>query len=274
MKRFFLLFAVLFLSGQLFSQLRFDYPVKNIEPVQIIATYSLKYQEDSTNPNFIRNEDMFLFLGKKVSYFIGSNQYVIDTLMRKVKDIQDFQLMLSNPDLPIARLRYRIYKNYPEGKITYIEHIPSNTFKYEEDLNLFQWKLTQDTATVAGYKAQKATCNFGGRSWIAWFTPEIPYSDGPYKFNGLPGLIVKIADTRNHYVFELESLQKPQPPVMIDFVEKDFVELSKKQFFKAKDNFHNDIVNRAKDAGFNSKESEAIYRKYLSRNNPIELKRN
>lgn len=33
---------------------------------------------------------------------------------------------------------------------------------------------------------QKATCDFAGRKWIAWFTTEIPIQDGPYKFYGLP----------------------------------------------------------------------------------------
>lgn len=39
----------------------------------------------------------------------------------------------------------------------------------------------------------------GGRDWVAWFTNDIPIQDGPYKFCGLPGLIIKIEDdTKTH----------------------------------------------------------------------------
>lgn len=39
----------------------------------------------------------------------------------------------------------------------------------------------------------------GGRQWIAWFTSEIPLSEGPYKFGGLPGLILEVADSEGDY---------------------------------------------------------------------------
>ena len=47
---------------------------------------------------------------------------------------------------------------------------------------MFEWTIAGDTASISGYNVQKATTHFGGRDWIAWFTPEIPYRDGPYKF--------------------------------------------------------------------------------------------
>lgn len=52
-----------------------------------------------------------------------------------------------------------------------------------------------------GYKIQKATTEYLGRNWIAWFTNEIQIQDGPYKFSGLPGLILKISDEKNDHVF-------------------------------------------------------------------------
>jgi GLPGLI family protein len=52
---------------------------------------------------------------------------------------------------------------------------------------------------IGNWEAQKATTEFGGRKWTAWFCEEIPLSDGPYKFKGLPGLIVKISDADNSH---------------------------------------------------------------------------
>ncbi len=57
-------------------------------------------------------------------------------------------------------------------------------------------------------EAQKATTEFAGRKWTAWFTEELPFQDGPYKFRGLPGLIVKLEDATQSHVFELKAVGK------------------------------------------------------------------
>ena len=54
------------------------------------------------------------------------------------------------------------------------------------------WKLLDEYQSVLGIRCQKATCEFRGRTYEAFFTSEIPYNDGPYKFDGLPGLILKV----------------------------------------------------------------------------------
>ncbi|KQM24966.1 GLPGLI family protein [Chryseobacterium sp. Leaf201] len=69
--------------------------------------------------------------------------------------------------------------------------------------NHIVWKLENDMKILKDFKAQKATADFGGRQWIAWFTKDIPLSEGPYKFHGLPGLILEIKDTKEQYIFNL-----------------------------------------------------------------------
>jgi GLPGLI family protein len=268
-----LLFLIVSLSLQSLAQMRFDYPIKDIEQVELVATYSLKFQQDSTNPAFVQQEDMLLFLGRNASKFQSRTFYQSDTIMRAISNAAEFQDFMMDRNKPFPRIQYQILKNYPKGKITYIEHIPSSTFRYEEDVDLFNWHLSADTATICGYPAQKASCYFGGRTWVAWFSPEIPFNDGPYKFNGLPGLIVKLYDTKKHYIFELESIEKPVDTIMIDIVEKDFVVTNKKDFFRAKDGFRNNIISRAKEIGLSNEAQQHAARRMEQRNNPIELKR-
>lgn len=70
------------------------------------------------------------------------------------------------------------------------------------------WKLSADTKIEAQYKLQKATTDFGGRTWEAWFCRDINLSEGPYKFRGLPGLIFEIEDTKKNYIFKLVKSMK------------------------------------------------------------------
>lgn len=66
-----------------------------------------------------------------------------------------------------------------------------------------QWKLYKETKNYNGYQLQKATTNFGGRKWTAWFAKDVDISEGPYKFRGLPGLIFLLNDSENNFVYNL-----------------------------------------------------------------------
>ena len=268
--RYYILLIVLAIANCASAQL-FGRKYNDIEPAKIVVNFTLKYQQDSTNSAAIKTTDLLLFLGENISWFISKAGYINDTASRKFTSNEQVMMYQSNPQVPRSGIQYQIYKNYPKGKLTYIEHIPSNTYKFEEDVNLFNWNLTNDTSTFYGFRVQKATCEFGGRSWIAWFSPEIPYSDGPYKFNGLPGLIVKIYDTHNHYKFELVSINKYEPGLMINIKDKEYIVTTKQGFFKAQDSFREDIISRAKEAGMDNNSQQVAAKNMAMRNNPIEL---
>lgn len=85
---------------------------------------------------------------------------------------------------------------------------------YDEPYPDQQWALTQDTATISGYHCQRAICRFHGRNFEAWFTSEVPIKYGPWKFGGLPGLIVKIYDTDHLYTFECTKVERVRRPMV------------------------------------------------------------
>ncbi len=245
----------------------------NIDSALFVASYVMKSQRDSTDKENIQNSNMLLFLGENSSKFINRAYYVGDTIIRRFTSPEQTKAFLTDPQSPKPGQRYQIYKQYTTGKQIYIDNILSDSYKFEEELNLFDWNICADTTTICGFKSQMATCEFGGRKWVAWFAPEIPFSDGPYKFNGLPGLIVKVYDTRDHYVFELTAFNRLDPLLVIDMENKSYINTTKQVFFKAQDAFRNDIVNRAKDAGLDNQSQQTAAKNMASRNNPIELKR-
>lgn len=250
----------------------YGFKYDTLEPADMVVTYELKYQQDSTNP-YLGHTKVLLLLGKNISKFVSKASFTIDTASRKFTSDEQVMQYHSNPQVPRSGITYQILKNYPKGKISFIQHIPSETYRFEEELNLFEWEITGDTNTICGYRCQKAACEFGGRSWIAWFSPDLPYSDGPYKFNGLPGLIVKVYDTRNHYDFEMQSVNRLEPPLMMDIRVKDYIVTTREGFFRAEDSFREDIISRASEAGMNNNTQQIAARNMAMRNNPIELKR-
>lgn len=55
-----------------------------------------------------------------------------------------------------------------------------------------KWKITNDKKTENEYPLRKATVVLGGKEWVAWFIENIPVSDGPLMFKGLPGLVYSV----------------------------------------------------------------------------------
>jgi GLPGLI family protein len=96
-----------------------------------------------------------------------------------------------------ATMPFRIFKHY----------------RYSEPIPRMSWKISQETQTICGYKCQKATCHWRGRDFVAWFTTAIPIRRGPWKFGGLPGLILKVYDTNHFYTFEAIGIEKGHYPV-------------------------------------------------------------
>ncbi|WP_234109506.1 MULTISPECIES: GLPGLI family protein [Chryseobacterium] len=107
----------------------------------------------------------------------------------------------------MPKFSYKVTKEYPNMKTTFSDQIGRKRMGYDEDLK-FDWKISDEKQKIGEYNAQKASTEFGGRKWTAWFSTDIPFQDGPYKFSGLPGLIVKIQDEGNNYSWELQGNKK------------------------------------------------------------------
>lgn len=63
---------------------------------------------------------------------------------------------------------------------------------YNGELMAFNWKITPETQTIAQHKCRKATDTFNGTLITAWYATDIAVKDGPSRFRGLPGLILKV----------------------------------------------------------------------------------
>ena len=245
---------------------------------RLMVMYELTYREDTNHLDFARTEQMMLLIGDDVSFFQSYTAYrVLKALRRAMKDgVFAKQYNVKQEDIP--RYQYKVYKNHPKGKVTMMDRVlMSGTFLYEEDYPCMTWEYTEDTATIAGHFTQKAVCDYGGRSWEAWFAPELPFNDGPYLFCGLPGLIIKVADTQDHYRFEMLSAEIPEEMYIL-WNDKDCVSTTKKAFFKAYDDNMANIIENGMEriTPVDGNTNDIQHRLYLyakTKNNPIELDR-
>lgn len=101
-----------------------------------------------------------------------------------------------------------VFKNMPDGKWTVLNYFDMERRVYEEDIETPVWEITDSVRTILDYECQLAFTDFRGRRWSAWFAPDIPVSEGPWKLSGLPGLILEAYDAKRHYVFTATGIVK------------------------------------------------------------------
>ena len=109
---------------------------------------------------------------------------------------------------------YAVYKSSIIGELTYKGAVSDYLFYYNEPLPKMEWSMLDRDSVVCGYSCQEATVVFRGKKWKVWYTLDIPYSDGPWKLNGLPGLILKATDVEANYSFIAYCIKKRKMSVL------------------------------------------------------------
>lgn len=103
---------------------------------------------------------------------------------------------------------YGYYKDLRSRNL-FIWYYPKNgdKIRIKDTLQTIEWKLNeQKTKKFGQYLCYQAIGHFRGKNYIAWYCPEIPYSHGPWKLWGLPGLILEAYDESGEVNFLFEEL--------------------------------------------------------------------
>lgn len=161
----------------------------------ITFVYQLKYKANPYKSELV-TENYYLDISGAESSFRLERERASDSLIHRTG--------LGLGRSPVFNSQMYILKNLETRDIQKI--IFTNFFNDKYSIIIdekLDWKILPDKQKIADLDCQKATVNYGGRSWTAWFTQSIPVPEGPYVFNGLPGLIVNISDNQSDYSFSL-----------------------------------------------------------------------
>jgi GLPGLI family protein len=242
--------------------------------------YSATFTPDSTNITIKGTDYMVLWVGDNYSLFESYYGYQLDSVQAAAssksnnpKDVNLDALIGSVLSMKKPSYKFRIHKSWKDEQITFYQNLFFDNYVFTQPLKMNGWKIEKEFKDILGLKCQKASIDYSGRSFIAWFTEDIPMSDGPYVFNGLPGLILEVKDTQNYYSFELVGVQKSIVEMDKRVLPKT-ISLSKNQFFLTKQALYKDVRKAllGKPAGSTSDESiRMVQERYDKSNNPLEL---
>lgn len=168
-------------------------------------------KEDSTK---LLTERMILLSGQAVSKYLSYNKFLADSIMLEQSNnpkMVNGAPFFSMQGIPRAKVNHQVKKDFSNNTYRFNNVLGVQQYVFSDNLPELQWKLEDSKKELLGYSCQKATTHFAGRDYIAWFTSAIPIPDGPYKFSGLPGLILEVSDVTGDYKFisvGLENVSK------------------------------------------------------------------
>ena len=161
--------------------------------------YEYSFAQDSTHLDIKEKEFLNLDIGKTGSKFYAAEVPEQDSLF-KIKE------------RPAGKFPYQgikflelIIKKYPSLNMDFYTNC-QNYYMVNMTKKL-NWQISPDKDQFLGMPVQKATTVLNKRKWTVWFTPDIPIQDGPYFFQGLPGLVVKAEDENKGITFTLVAIK-------------------------------------------------------------------
>ncbi|GHE28564.1 GLPGLI family protein [Sphingobacterium griseoflavum] len=153
--------------------------------------YTFIHVNDTTQRSKSLRDEVVTYLGTASSYY---------TSYSKTRAQEEIERQMSDPgfdgNLTITRSTTGIPNSYlfNEQTLTEVVSLGGDEFVLEDRYPVLDWSIGDEMKTIGGYSCQKANVTFKGRAYTAWFTSELPFSAGPWKFHGLPGLILEVVD--------------------------------------------------------------------------------
>ncbi|MDI9365123.1 MAG: GLPGLI family protein [Flavobacterium sp.] len=210
--------------------------------------YDFKHMRDTEKPSLFYEEEMCLFFNKNSSLYTSYTKLKQDAIMEeqfKNLDIRGNYEINLGVRKPYTLEQMFIIDN--SGNRYLNNKFRGNNFIITERTEKISWTIVNESKKIIGYSCQKATCHFKGRDYIAWFTNSIPQSLGPWKLNGLPGLILEASDLKRQVVFMCKSVDLTVANHIDIKLPKSSLKITKNEYEKMVNAYQESIKNG--DAG-------------------------
>lgn len=214
----------------------------SVDNVKYEIVYDLNAMVPSKNDTTSFSERMLLQVGVHVSAFFSYVKYQVDSLVR-AQAARGENINISTS----ARVSWQLYKNIPvRGQSVYLDRIANDNFRVEEKMDIPEWEVVPDSVCeLLGYKCRMAQAKFKGRQWYAWYAVDVPIDNGPWKLQGLPGLILKAYDSNREFTFKAVGMTNVGGARNIYYKGKGYQQIDRRGLNKIYKRFYADAIGYA-----------------------------
>lgn len=191
-----------------------DYKIVGEPAYECIYDYVIS-KTDKTGEPIKENYSTILQLGKNSGRFLDYSVFRADSVaFAGSADEEKWTALALDSKKTEFKFTGDILLNYPEGELTYTDIMVPVYEEYTETFPPMTWQIEEEKDTICGYICTRANGSYGGRDWEVWFAEEIPSELGPWKFSGLPGLIMAAKDSEGIHEFRAISFREGITPIV------------------------------------------------------------
>ncbi|MBL4939384.1 MAG: GLPGLI family protein [Lutibacter sp.] len=182
----------------------------------IISNYV--YSQNSIEIEYAFNDNASIYNSKLILTDSISLFTIYDTKIKeKENDVVNTEKGISiRISKPKSQNRTLLQSNY-DSLIYYNMNLGKKFYTITELKPKFEWVLEERSKTILNFKCNSAKMKFRNKEYVAYYTTEIPFNGGPWKYNGLPGLILELKSLDNKINFRALSIKRIKQTDKKDF---------------------------------------------------------
>lgn len=209
----------------------YGYATTSVEDILEPALYGIQYKrtqlalDEQTKETVCLTDTLILAIGQRTSVFFNPTYVSRSKAWSKqnIKKLRQATTPSSTDFAPLSSVMKEkdaagdyiendcgeptaIYKERDRGVITSFLWLPNIVCEQKNEA-FRHWEIRPVQDTILSYACTRADIHYAGRDYTAWYAPEIPIPDGPWKLQGLPGLILKAEDKEGFFLFEAIGLE-------------------------------------------------------------------
>ena len=134
------------------------------------------------------------------------------------------------------RIHAKYYQKISDRELHSVESVGRNVYLVRSELPIIKWDVKNEKKKLGGFEVQRAEGDYAGRKYIAWFCTDVPFSNGPWKLSGLPGLILEAQDEKGEVRFIFKEIYKDEETTRLFYsgTEKDVIVANANQLERLK----------------------------------------
>lgn len=223
------------------------------------ASVKVAYEETRhvySQDDKLGTRNMTLLTGKEGSKYFNEQSQYCDSMTstpegkKKLREIQmaawvsygadgSMSIDMTKGNAPNKKIYTYIVKDFSKNEMKVYDNWGDEHGYYTEPFSEMEWEIESDsTRTILNYECVMARTSYHGRNWRAWFTPEIPVQDGPWKFQGLPGLILA-AESDNDIALTATGIEAVTTAIQPVYSPGSYSKTDRKKALKNEEYFSN-----------------------------------
>ncbi len=253
------------------------------DSIRLQLEFKMVHVVDTTQPENPRIYPCMLLTGSKMSVFddyyrtmryLGYRGNAVDRVYNDSYDIQDAEAGITSD---------QIFTDFEKQEMITGSYFQKNLYAARVPITKIEWSIEPQTKQILKQECQMAKATFKGRHYTAWFAPAIPINAGPWKLNGLPGIILAASDDRNEISFICTRITMPEKNAPLIVFSKNATLVSAEKLAKTKKAFEKNpkagmdmsdprgtLMVISVSPGATSPMSQGTKTKHRPLNNPIE----